>query len=843
MDSTDNSKATSIETNQYIKNPKYTTKEAIDKFVHLLILGRYTEKDLSDALNYCLIRSTESFDSIDSIKKAIEELKKDSKAFKIFIDNTNKLLDAIRDINNEQNTEINKINEFLKTAVTLDTEQTIAGTKTFNKIYVSDPTENRQAANAQYVMDYVRNQLSLTIGDLNNLKTESKDLIVNAINEVLDNLNTYKETINETTINQMIDTKLNPVILRVTTIESTVDYTKELVEANEQAVEDLNTKVVDNTSDITDINRRLEEAVFYSKIDDTRKTIQLKNYDSISGISTTGQGINIAMVSKWDKVDLGSAQIPINLNGSETRPTYNDSKEIALMDDVNTKADASNVYNKSEIDTKLDLKANSNSVYNKEDSDARFVSLTENQNIQGNKTIEGIWEYNGVLSNPKQLATTEYSKNYSETYTNQKVGDLTSLKTEAKDTSVAAINELFDKIGSGSADTPVDTYTKQEIDSKLATKADASNVYNKSEIDAKFETFTPGSGGSDINTEAVNNLIKQATDPINTNVNALLNNQGNLESLSTQNKNDLVSAINEINNKQVSVNIPEPDNTSIKIVESKYTAVKADADTYGIILPDNDTIYFDSGKIKAKQTEVDATTIEKNDLGKLKVSDSIIKSISDLDLKVQNLEQNIGGSGSGTPTPVEIKKATSSTFGIVKPDNNTIVIQDGVISANIVQQKASNDNFGIVTSDKKTIDISNGIISVVDHTTKLSQLKDINSLSEAQSGMVLTKTESGFEFRKLGEAANNRKTFTVNNTDFAKVYDFNQHYNVALYAIVKLRASGEEPFEVKYTSSLGDSFTEQINTYKARQLTAEDLDCILYIKGKCTAVIDIFSRY
>lgn len=490
MASTDNSKATSIETNQYIKNPKYTTKEAIDKFVNLLILGRYTEKDLSDALNYCLIRSTESFDSIDSIKEAIEELKKDSEAFKIFIDNTNKLLDAIQDINKEQTAEINKINEFLKTVVTLDTEQTITGTKTFNKIYVADPTENKQAANAQYVMDYVREQLSSTIGDLNNLKTESKDLIVNAINEVLNNLNTYKETINETTINQMIDTKLNPVILRVTTLESTVDYTKELVEANKQAVEDLNTKVVDNTSDITDINRRLEEAVFYSKINDTRKTIQLKNYDSISGVSTTGKGINIAMVSKWDKVDLGSAQIPINLNGSETRPTYNDSKEIALIDDVNTKADSNDVYNKSETDSKLDLKANSSSVYNKEDSDTRFVSLTEDQSIEGNKIIEGIWEYNGVLSKPKQLATTEYVMDYAKTYTNQKVGDLTSLKTEAKDTAVAAINELFDKIGSGSTDGPVDTYTKREIDSKLDLKADTNNVYNKSEIDAKFKNIT-----------------------------------------------------------------------------------------------------------------------------------------------------------------------------------------------------------------------------------------------------------------------------------------------------------------------------------------------------------------
>ncbi|QXO06518.1 hypothetical protein [Campylobacter phage CJLB-14] len=501
MDSTDNSKATSIETNQYIKNPKYTTKEAIDKFVNLLILGRYTEKDLSDALNYCLIRSTESFDNIDSIKEAIEELKKDSEAFKIFIDNTNKLLDAIQDINKEQTAEIDKINEFLKTAVTLDTEQTITGTKTFNKIYVPNPTESKQAANAQYVIDYVKEQLSKTIGDLNNLKTESKDLIINAINEVLDNLNAYKETINETTINQMIDTKLNPLIERITTIESTADYTKELAEANKQAIEDLNTKVVDNTSDITDINRRLEEAVFYSKIDDTRKTIQLKNYDSISGVSTTGEGINIAMVSKWDKVDLGSNQIPINLNGSETRPTYNDSKEIALIDDVKLKADASNVYNKSEIDTKLDTKADSNTVYNKEDSDARFVSLTENQNIQGNKVIEGIWEFNGILSKPKQLATTEYVVNYAKTYANQKVGDLASLKTEAKDTAVSAINELFDKIESGNTD------SKQLIHKEYLDKNIADNVaYNISNT-----PLVPYNDVSSLNTKNIGVRISATT--------------------------------------------------------------------------------------------------------------------------------------------------------------------------------------------------------------------------------------------------------------------------------------------------------------------------------------------
>ena len=40
------------------------------------------------------------------------------------------------------------------------------------------------------------------------------------------------------------------------------------------------------------------------------------------------------MVSKWNKVDLGSSSVEINLNGSAERPTYNDSKQIALLEDV-----------------------------------------------------------------------------------------------------------------------------------------------------------------------------------------------------------------------------------------------------------------------------------------------------------------------------------------------------------------------------------------------------------------------------------------------------------------------------------------------------------------------------
>lgn len=77
-----------------------------------------------------------------------------------------------------------------------------------------------------------------------------------------------------------------------------------------------------------------KNAVNYQEFDEGRKTIQLANYDNISGIDTKGVGHNIAMVSKWDKVDLGAPGLEVNLNGSAERPTYNDTEEIALLKDV-----------------------------------------------------------------------------------------------------------------------------------------------------------------------------------------------------------------------------------------------------------------------------------------------------------------------------------------------------------------------------------------------------------------------------------------------------------------------------------------------------------------------------
>ena len=85
-----------------------------------------------------------------------------------------------------------------------------------------------------------------------------------------------------------------------------------------------------NTSD-------LEGMVKYSPFvynDQTRKTIQLANYDSLSGVTTQGVGVNLAMVSKWDKADFGSMQVTMNLNSKDGIVQLNDEKVLATVDQI-----------------------------------------------------------------------------------------------------------------------------------------------------------------------------------------------------------------------------------------------------------------------------------------------------------------------------------------------------------------------------------------------------------------------------------------------------------------------------------------------------------------------------
>ena len=134
-------------------------------------------------------------------------------------------------------------------------------------------------------------------------------------------------------------------------IENTISTLDDRLTAKDAEIDEALTKKVD-----------LTELEYEGGI---RKAIVLGNHDTILGETTSAGTVNIAMVSKWDKVDLGSKSVEINLNGSADRPTYNDEKEIALIDDVKNKVDWTDISTEENADRKAIVLKNHDTILGK----------------------------------------------------------------------------------------------------------------------------------------------------------------------------------------------------------------------------------------------------------------------------------------------------------------------------------------------------------------------------------------------------------------------------------------------------------------------------------------------
>lgn len=206
-------------------------------------------------------------------------------------------------------------------------------------------------------------------------KVESEATRVDGmVNQINENVASSIETLNNNLV-QAIETINGGIAAEVTNreegdkaLQASIDELAEKINGESGDLSELEGKVEKNAADIATVNSNLVEAVnninknmadgFNTingginneirpelekavKYEDTAteqnpgcKTIFLNNHDNICGKTTDGGSVNIAMVSKWNKVDLGSTAIELNLNGSAEHPTYNDSKEIAFLEDV-----------------------------------------------------------------------------------------------------------------------------------------------------------------------------------------------------------------------------------------------------------------------------------------------------------------------------------------------------------------------------------------------------------------------------------------------------------------------------------------------------------------------------
>lgn len=205
------------------------------------------------------------------------------------------------------------------------------------------------------------------------------DGMVNQINE---NVASSIETLNNNLV-QAIETINGGVAAEVTNreegdakLQAAIDELAEKVNGEGADLTELEGKIEKNTADIATVNNNLVEAVnninknvadgFSTinggidneirpelekavKYEDTateqnpgRKTIFLNNHDNICGKTTDGSAVNIAMVSKWNKVDLGSPYTITNINTPKgQRPTVQEAgqsgpeaNQIAYVSDV-----------------------------------------------------------------------------------------------------------------------------------------------------------------------------------------------------------------------------------------------------------------------------------------------------------------------------------------------------------------------------------------------------------------------------------------------------------------------------------------------------------------------------
>lgn len=284
------------------------------------------------------------------------------------------------------------------------------------------------------------------------------------------------------------------------------------------------------------ISADLEGVVKYQEFGEGRKTIQLSNYDNISGIDTKGEGHNLVMLSKWDKADFGAPGVELNLNGSADRPTYNDTKEIALTEDIEAAKEGLISYKVLEDGSKTIELANGDSLSgvnaegvagfnlakvtpeNKveigsagmdlnlvgseprplfngskgialsEDLETKAAELQDNINLKASQsdleaymsaTDTKVSELEEKIGNvPTKVSEFENDANYqSASQVDARIQEVVAAAPEALDT----LKELADALGN-------DPDFAGTVTTELAKKANSIDVYTKEEADAKFIT-------------------------------------------------------------------------------------------------------------------------------------------------------------------------------------------------------------------------------------------------------------------------------------------------------------------------------------------------------------------
>lgn len=278
----------------------------------------------------------------------------------------------------------------------------------------------------------------------------------------------------------------------------TLDTIKEVADAIEQngdAIDALNDIVTKNKVAIDSVDAEQKataeklatldsKAVKYQEFGENRKTIQLANYDTISGVTTKGLGVNLAMVSKWDKADFGSAQIETNLNAKDGIVTINDTETVATVKQVGEAA--------GQLNTKFET-------FKTETYEPKVAELTKSIGDETSARQDAITETKNAFKAADEKVTGEYTKaiEAAKTEVTTKVTEVEGALNAYKGSNDAAVAKVKTDVTEafGAADQALETkvtqgYTAAVEGEKAAREAAVALLATKVELEGVNATLT-----------------------------------------------------------------------------------------------------------------------------------------------------------------------------------------------------------------------------------------------------------------------------------------------------------------------------------------------------------------
>ena len=191
--------------------------------------------------------------------------------------------------------------------------------------------------------------------------------------------------------------------------EQVITHTEDTNNPHNVTHEQTGAAPLEHTHKVADITDK-ENLVQYSTFAETRKTIQLANYDSISGLTTAGVGANLVMLSKWNKADFGSPVVTMNLNTLDV-VTINDDKEIATTDQIPdvsnlvTKAEIESMVTEDNLDTVLDEKIQTINITSSQVSDLTTTITNTKVNAAAIADVANSVSWDDVTGKPDMVIT------------------------------------------------------------------------------------------------------------------------------------------------------------------------------------------------------------------------------------------------------------------------------------------------------------------------------------------------------------------------------------------------------------------------------------------------------